>query len=394
MTQRSSLQQATEPRIYCDPAARRRSAPSSRSRLRSIQNTPSPDTTAQNALHLAPAGPRYDPGRPPVGGLFCRLLLAAPIGWTLALLPGCEPGTTDAGSAPAAALTSLATQNAGTTTWLDLVADSPSEAVRENCSSYYSNNLCWLESEGYLLAAVEDDGPDLVFLQEMWDMPGCHEVERPDEVNQAPYACGGSGSQLERVLPEGYDYACAAGYPDNCIAFRQGTMELRSPEGTQASCDGRDCSDFLVSNPADCGGDGRIAWMSADTEAGALALVVVHAAAGAVAEDLECRAAQLQSIQAVLEALPEDTSIAMAGDFNLDPEIYEGVDAQTFAELQESLGLTRLEADQATHLISHVSLDHLLIRGPVVAGDLSCKVRFLDEGQQDTMFDHGFVSCR
>jgi len=125
-----------------------------------------------------------------------------------------------------------------------------------------------------------------------------------------------------------------------------------------------------------------------------LVAVVVHTSAGMEADDVTCRADQLGSIQAVLEAYPSDTSIVMAGDFNLDPEYYTGADAEAMGDLAETLGLETLETDGETHRISHVRLDWVLVRGGAVASEMGCAVRFLDEGEDDLMLDHGWVMCR
>ncbi len=308
--------------------------------------------------------------------------------WMLlgAALAGCTPEEDTA--APASALTALATQNVGTTTWLDLVAGSPSEDVRQVCSDWYDNNLCLGETETLVAEAIAQDTLGLIFLQEVWEQARCEGEERSEEVNGEPYACAqGEDPQPERLLGDDWQWGCAEGYPDNCVAVHRELAEL-------GGCDGRDCSALVLSNPAACGADGRIASIEIETEAGALVAVVVHANAGVEEDDVACRAEQLASIQAVLEAYPSDTSIAMAGDFNLDPDYYEGADAVAFEALRQALGLSWLPSDGETHRISHVRLDHVLVRGTAVASDLACEVRFLDEGRENVMLDHGWVACR
>lgn len=297
----------------------------------------------------------------------------------------CQPAA-DTGTEPA--LLSIATQNTGTTTYLDLVADSPSEEVRQVCSDWYENNLCLAGTEALLAEAVTQDAPGLLFLEEVWEQSGCDDPERPAEVNEAPFVCSqGVARQPSRLLPPGWWWGCAAGYPDNCIAF---PPSLATPTG----CDGQDCSALVVSNPAGCGSDGRIAYWELETTAGSLVAVVVHTAAGMFEDEIACRVAQLESIQAVLGALPADTSIAMAGDFNLDPEYYESADAVAFVAMVEALGLTWLGGYEESHRISHVRLDHVLVRGPAVASGLACEARYLDEGGPDVMLDHAWVVCR
>ena len=305
----------------------------------------------------------------------------------IAACAACQTPDETGGVSPAA-VQSIATQNAGTTTYLDLVADSPSEDVREICSDWYGNNLCVEVTEVQLEAAVVDDAPDLLFLQEMWDQAGCDDDDRPGDANEAPFVCSlGSASQLERVLPADWFWGCAGGYPDNCIAFPPTTA-------TPSGCDRQDCSSLVVSNPADCGDEGRIAYWAIDTAAGPLVAVVVHTNAGAFEDDAACRVAQLESIAEVLAALPADTSIAMAGDFNLDPDLYESADAAAFEALVSGLKLAWLGGYDASHRITHVKLDHVLVRGAAVAPELACEARYLDEGEPDVMLDHAWVMCR
>ncbi len=312
---------------------------------------------------------------------------AALSGMVFAACAACLPSD-ETGDVSVPAVLSVATQNAGTTTYLDMVADSPSDDVREVCADWYDNNLCLAGTEALLADAVVQDAPDLLFLQEMWNQHGCVEEDRPGEVNVEPYACSlGLDPQPARVLPVDWWWGCASGYPDNCIAF---PPQLATPSG----CDGQDCSELLVSNPAGCGSDGRIAYWELDTAAGPLVAVVVHANAGAFEDDAACRVAQLESITEVLAALPTDTSIAMAGDFNLDPEIYESADGPAFEALISALGLTWLGGYGESHRISHVKLDHVLVRGATVASGLDCDARYLDEGEPDVMLDHALVMCR
>ena len=322
-----------------------------------------------------------------------KLLLLAIVTCTFRCHHGADADT-DEVAADEGAITKVATQNAGTTSFLDLVASEPPLEVRQNCTEYYSNNLCLVESEQILLSAIETDQPDVVFLQEMFNQEECADVTRPAEVNEAPYACGaGDSPQIERVLPDGYSYGCATGYPDNCIAFRDNLFELTAPDGVSASCDGIDCSTFMVSNPAECSVDGRIAYLQGESEGVPFVLVVVHANAGVNPEDAECRRAQLESIEAVLLEKSSDTPLVIAGDFNLDPNLYATEDAVAFIDMLDSLKLTWLPVDGNTHLISQIKLDHVLTRGLLGLGGADCSVRFLDEGEDHVLFDHAFVLC-
>ncbi len=300
----------------------------------------------------------------------------------------CSPSPDDSAAPVLASVGSVATQNTGTTTYLDLVADSPSEEVREICSTWYDNNLCVAGTEALLAEAVPQDAPDLLFLQEVWDQSSCDDDDRPGEADVAPFACSlGSDPQPSRVLPADWWWGCAGGYPDNCLAF---PPSIATPTG----CIGQDCSSLVVSHDLGCGDPGRIASWELQTASGPLLAVVVHTNAGAFEDDIACRALQLEGIAAVLEALPAETSIAMAGDFNLDPDLYQSADAAAFEALVSGLGLAWLAGYEESHRISHVKLDHVLVRGAAVATGLGCEARYLDEGEPDVMLDHAWVVCR
>jgi hypothetical protein len=295
-------------------------------------------------------------------------------------LAACPPTpASDTDSAPELSLRSLGTLNAGTTTYLDLVADSPSEEVREVCASWYDNNLCLAGTEALVTDAVSLELPDLLFLQEVWDQRGCVEEGRPAEVNAAPYACSlGLEQQPARLLPPDWWWGCA--FPPSTA--------------TPSGCDGQDCSALMDSLEAGCGDAGRIATWAIETAAGPLAAVVVHTNAGAFEDDIACRAQQLQRITEFLAHLPDDHAIAMAGDFNLDPDLYEGEDADMFGAMVEVLGLERLGGYDESHRISHATLDHVLVRGAAVSSEIGCTARYLDEGEPEVMLDHAWVMCR
>ena len=291
---------------------------------------------------------------------------------------------------PAAAAPSLvvATQNAGTTPFMDLLVPSP---LRETCESWYDNNLCTLASEAHLGEALVELQPDLLFLQEVWEQGGCADPDRPGEVNDAPFACGaGAGSQLGRVLPAGdYRWACADGYPDNCVAFRAGALE---PAG--GACLARDCSAAMVSVEAACGEPGRIAYLRGDTAEGPLTAVVVHTHAGIDAADAQCRRDQLDALRQVLVGeVPAGERVVVAGDFNLDPSEHTGVDVDAFVALLDAVGLAALASAGPSHRILGQTLDLVLVRGFAAAQGEPCAVALVDEGDPLPMFDHALVWC-
>ncbi len=282
----------------------------------------------------------------------------------------------------------VATQNAGTSRFLDLLERTP---LRPTCEETYSNNLCTVDTEAALGATVAAFAPDIQMFEEVFDQRRCAETDWPPEASAAPFACSaGATPQLERVLPPDYAWGCAAGYPDNCIAFRPAVFVPVDAGGADAACAGRDCSALVVSNPAPCGRDGRLAYLRGRTAHGRTVLVVVHTNAGT---DRDCRAQQLQAIEAVLLAEPADTAIFMAGDFNFDPVAEQGADRDAFDTLVQAVGLTRLADDGNTHRLYQADLDLVLVRGWPAATTATCHVAFADEGQSPLMLDHAYVAC-
>ncbi len=280
-------------------------------------------------------------------------------------------GTDDSGIAPLPQV-SIVTQNAGTTPSLDLLEESEHRVV---CEEWYENNLCLLESEQHLAAALAEDLPDIAFLQEIWHDEWCQADDRPDEIQAAPYACGEPGDPLDRVLPGGHRVACATDYPDNCIAWDPAVF---TPD-----------DEGVVDLDTECSRPGRAATLAGELLGQPAVLTVVHTGAGIDPDDFACRVEQLQSIQAALEALPADTLLLLGGDVNHDPT-WLSDDAVAFAELLEAAGLTRLEDDGPTMRLVGYDLDVVAVRG-VDGGD--CTVRFADEGVSPAMFDHALVSC-
>jgi len=289
-------------------------------------------------------------------------------------------------------LAAVATQNAGTTRLLDMRVVSE---LRPICTDAYDNNLCTLDSEALLAALIDAERPDVLFLQEMWDQRRCGEEARAAEVDAAPFACGaGGGSQTARVLPDGYRWACAEGYPDNCIAFRPAVFVPVGADGVAADCPDGDCSAAMRSVGSECARIGRIAWLPGATTEGPATLVVVHTNAGPFDGDKACRGLQLEALGDALAAEVELGELIMAGDFNFDPQTAEGPDVEALAALMERFGLVRLPDDGPTHRILNGDLDLVLTDVGGWGDGRTCSVTFADEGAAVPMFDHAFVSCR
>jgi hypothetical protein len=287
---------------------------------------------------------------------------------------------------------SIATQNAGTSTTLDLLALSD---VRPTCSEWYSNNLCVATSEADLAARILQQSPDVQMLEEIWKPANCAASDRPAEVNAAPYVCSLPGaSQAARLLPAGYAWSCSRDYPDDCIAFRTDAFVPDPPAGGGPACDGTDCTAAMVSLVASCGPAGRLSYLPGTGAAGPTVLVVVHTNAGPDASDKACRGEQLAALQAVLAALPASTALFVAGDFNFDPVEHSGADVDAYKALLAATGLARLPDDGPTHRILGQDLDLVLVRGWDLAAQAACHVQVTDPDREVPMFDHEYVSCR
>ena len=320
-----------------------------------------------------------------------KLALWTVLVWAAACSSGCGDGMRHQPTPePTRGFGVIATQNVGTTPFLKILAASPH---RQACEEWYDNNLCTMDVEVAFGAVVQADRPDVLMLQEVWDQRRCDEPRRPEEARKEPYACAlGKLHQLERILPVEYHYACATGYPDNCIAF---LPDVFVPEADDATATGaeRDQSGAMRPVQADCGRPGRIAWLRGQSTSGTTVLVVVHTNAGFSVDDGECRGLQLAALRSDLMDLPADAAIFVAGDFNFDPSTAEGPDADALAALVEDLSLVRLRGSGPTHRLLKSELDHIWVRGWQLGEKASCQVIYPDEADAVPMFDHGYVTC-
>lgn len=273
----------------------------------------------------------------------------------------------------------ILTQNVGTTPWMDVVDEAP--GVREVCEAAYDNNLCTVETEAWVHGLLAARRPAVVLLQEVWDQRWCDEEGRAPAVDAPPYACSADGPQPERILPEPWSWACATGYPDNCVGFDPRVFAVDGP------CDGRDCSGAMEDLVAPCGPPGRIAALRGRLDGAAAVVVVIHLSAGATAGDRDCRAEQV----ATLSAWIDDTPVVLAGgDLNMDPDQAQGTDVDALADLLASHDLARPARFDSTHSITGLQLDHLVVRGLEVGG---CGHVTVDRQATPRMLDHDAVTC-
>lgn len=261
----------------------------------------------------------------------------------------------------------VSTQNAGTTPYLDLIEES---SLREICEADYENNLCTLNAEAVLAAALADDPPDVLFLQEVWHPEWCEGLE--GEATMEPYACAGEGHPLDRVLPSDMKWRCSPAYPDNCIATSE-----------------RFEDDTWTDLGAACNGTGRAAALTGTLDGEPTTLVVVHTNAGFAQEDVDCRVEEFADIEAYLAGSAD--VLILGGDVNHDPEV-EREDSAAFAQMLETAGMSRLEDDGPTARLLDQDLDVVATRHVLPFG--LCSVSFVDAGTSPLMFDHALLTCR
>ncbi|MBT3221105.1 MAG: endonuclease/exonuclease/phosphatase family protein [Proteobacteria bacterium] len=308
---------------------------------------------------------------------------------------GCTPQTDEPIESPDLSILAVATQNAGTTPFLDGFGESP---MRDNCDVYYCNDLCSVDAESVLAQAITDRQPDILMLEEVWDQRRCSDADRPTEVNEAPYACSaGDDHQLSRILAEDYYYACSDGIRETqtCVTFRSSVFSPLKSDGSEGDCDGRNCSQMLVDLPADCEEEGTMAYLRGKTAAGqATTLMVMHLYTDFASGTQECRASQLQAAHEALLTLPEDEMLLIAGDFNLDPDQWEGPDIDALQKMVDEVGLVRLPTEGPSHMILDITIDLVFHRGWALASSVTCETVFLDEDAQVPMIDHAMIDCQ
>lgn len=275
----------------------------------------------------------------------------------------------------------VATQNAGTTPFMDALEPSP---LRADCESGFENNLCTLDAEDALRDALAVSRPDLVALQEMWHDPWCDETDREPRWSSPPFVCARRGSQAARVLPEGHHHACSPGYPDNCLGWNPETFQADLPTT------GPDHGLALTDLTSGCARPGRIALVQGSLLGQRATLVVVHTNAGPFPDDQSCRADQLGALVARIAADPDGLWF-VAGDFNVDVDTGPGPDRAVIDTLRDTHGLRRLPDDGSTARLLPGDLDAVLVRGLDDLGD--CTVRFVDEDIRPLMMDHALVTC-
>jgi endonuclease/exonuclease/phosphatase family metal-dependent hydrolase len=171
------------------------------------------------------------------------------------------------------------------------------------CQDGYVFKLCEQETEDAVRDGIAALQPDLVALQEI--LPSCAGIDEQD----ARFVChpdhASARPQIERILPDGYSFACDDRNGYECVAAKDavlGAYEVLPPvEHEEERCDAGFSVGFIA---VELAGGGRFT------------LVNGHPQSGFVGK---CRARQLEQ---VFTAAPERT--LLSGDWNLDP--FSGTD--------------------------------------------------------------------
>jgi hypothetical protein len=331
-----------------------------------------------------------------------RIRRAGPFVLLAGLTTGC-PTEEPAGDPPLADLSFRAlTFNAGTTTLLPHGDDSDGydDGLAEIASDLYSNNLSWNPAEAALAVFLTDERPEVALFQELFFDPWCQEIEVDPALD---FVCQQYAAdrplQIERLLGDDYQVACAVGHPDNCVGVLRSFGELRGCPAEGACLDGLDG----LAPPSGCTSGARVGSVAVDLPDGrAFTLVDVHASAGLSGDDMDCRVEQfVQVFEDRGDGAPAASGAVnlVAGDINTDPFTLAAADPSA-AYWAEAVGegapfdyLSSSDGDgPATH-VTGLRIDQVVTDG--LTGD--CEV-VGDPGGADELldavyWDHAPVLC-
>jgi len=221
------------------------------------------------------------------------------------------------------------TFNAGTTTHLPHgdPEDGYTDEMAEAASDLYSNNLSWTPAEEGLAAFLADEQPEIAIFQELFFDPWCEEIEVDPDLD---FVCQDYAAdrplQIERLLGEAYQVACATGHPDNCVGVLRSFGDLRGCPDEGLCLEGLDG----MAPPSGCTAGARVGGVPLDLPDGRTITVVdVHASAGLSEDDMMCRVEQFtQVFEDRGDGAPAASGAVnlVAGDINTDPFVLADAD--------------------------------------------------------------------
>ncbi len=252
-----------------------------------------------------------------------RTPVAAWVFPALLVLCGCPTEDPPDGDDPLEALTFRAlTFNAGTTTHLPHgdAEDGYTDEDAAIAADQYSNNLSWNPAEAGLAAFLADEQPEVAIFQELFFDPWCEEIEVDPDLDFVcqEYAADGP-LQIERLLGDDYQVACAVGHPDNCVGVLRSFATLRGCPAEGACLEGLEG----LAPPDGCTSGARVGGVVLDLPDGrAFTVVDIHASAGLSEDDMACRVAQFFQLfedRGDGEPVASGEINLVAGDINTDP---------------------------------------------------------------------------
>ncbi|MCA9545730.1 MAG: hypothetical protein KC613_15100, partial [Myxococcales bacterium] len=123
------------------------------------------------------------------------------------------------------------TFNGGTTTGLPHDRppdDGYSSALAAIADAHYENSLSWNPAEAALTAWLAEQRVDVAVFQEIFHDPWCADLPVDPELD---FVCREWSPdrpwQVQRLVGPGFQVACAAGQPDNCLAVRTAFATIR-----------------------------------------------------------------------------------------------------------------------------------------------------------------------
>ncbi|MFT5686873.1 MAG: hypothetical protein ACI8RZ_007830 [Myxococcota bacterium] len=308
-----------------------------------------------------------------------------------------SPTDTDTSAEPFVAMTF----NIGTTTGLnhDDGDDGYTQAMSDHTDELYENSLSWNPAEDALIAFMVEQAPDVVVFQEMFFDPWCLDIPVDPTLD---FVCQDYTAdrplQIQRLLGEGYQVACALDEEDNCAGIRRAF-------GTIEGCDEDVCLGGLdgMSPPSGCSNGAKVGTLDiATTDGRTLTLVNVHASSGINTEDTACRVDQLRQIFVDrgdgVPAAWGSTNLVM-GDINTDPFQMADLDpsaAEWNTHVGDGLGFEYISSDEPDGEPTYSGLfriDHVV--SDTLTGD--CTVPGETDGTDPVMeavyWDHRPVVC-
>ena len=204
--------------------------------------------------------------------------------------------------------------------------------------------------------------------------------------------------QIQRLLGDAYQIACAGDHPDNCVG-------VRKEFGSIPACSSDLCIDGLegMPVPSGCTSSKRIGWVEVVAHSGmSLIFVDCHTVSGLTEANMACRREHMHQIfEDQGDGIPAahgDINVVV-GDMNTDPFLFAGGDPSAAYWNQwvgEGKKFTYISSSDASGPATHATtmhLDHVIATG--LTG--SCFVAGESAGEppvkETSYFDHRPVVC-